>query len=251
VIVIVSFLPPPGELGRQLAAMANPIAAKRASDALYARDLASIRARMPRPPVEGTVDVYGNWQSIAIAYSFDYRPRPLFQSYIAYDAALAEMNAEHLRGGDAPQSILFGFNSIDHRYVPLDDALSWPEILRRYDPVTRSRDMMVLRKRAQPRRLLVTDTRTIRGRLGQPIAIPPSPMLWTEVKVETTMFGKLLAFAYKLPELRIAVDGSEGRFIRRSAGAGFLLSRARSLVIKGDGFYEPEYTVTLKELRLE
>src|SRR5436305_14858877 len=70
-VVIAPFLPPPGELGRQIAAMANPVAAKRTSDALYARDLASIRARVPRPPVDGTGDVYGNWQSVAIAHGLD------------------------------------------------------------------------------------------------------------------------------------------------------------------------------------
>src|SRR5205085_7179746 len=106
IAIIAPYLPAPGEIGRQSMAMANPAAAKRKSDALFARDLASIRARVPRPPVEGTVDVYGNWQSVAIAHGLDYRPRPVFQSYIAYDAALATMNADHLRDAP-PRSILF------------------------------------------------------------------------------------------------------------------------------------------------
>jgi hypothetical protein len=102
------------------------------------------------------------------------------------------------------------------------------------------------------------------GRLGEPTAVPPAAILWAEVHVETTLLGKLLAFAYKLPELTIAVNGMEGRFIRRTASAGFLLSPivtqprelfggqpARSLLVKGGAFYQHDFTVTLKELRLE
>jgi len=262
VAIIAPYLPAPGELGRQIIAMANPAAAKRASDALYARDLASIRARLPRPPVDGTVDVYGNWQSVAIAYGLDYRPRPVFQSYIAYDAALAAMNARHLRD-DPPQSLLFAINYTDGRYPALDDALSWPEILAHYAPVAASRDFVAMR-RMKPRTLRVVAARTLHGRLGEPLAIPPAALLWAEVHVETTMLGKLLAFAYKLPELRIAVNGIEGRFLRRTAGAGFLLSPivtqprelfggqpARSMTIRGGGLYERDVTVVLKELRVE
>jgi hypothetical protein len=261
-IAIVAPYLAPSELGRQVVAMANPIAAKRTSDALYARDLASIRARVARPPVDGTVDVYGNWQSVAIAYGLEYRPRPVFQSYIAYDAALASMNAQHLRD-EPPQSILFAINYTDGRYPALDDALSWPELLTHYTPVAASRDFVAMR-RTKPRTLRVVAARTLHGRLGEPLAIPPAALLWAEVHVETKMLGKLLAFAYKLPELRIAVNGVEGRFLRRTAAAGFLLSpivtqprelyggqRAQSMTIRGGGLYERDFTVVVKELLVE
>ena len=266
VAIIVPFLPAPGEIGRQAVALANPVAAKRKSDALYARDLASIRARVPKPPIAGSVDVYGNWQSVAIAHGLDYRPRPVFQSYIAYDAALAKMNADVLRGDDAPQTILFAINFTDRRYPALDDALSWPELLARYEPVAASRDFLALRRAARPATLRPLRLRTLDGRLGEPIAIPPDagPLVWAHVYVEPTMSGKLLAFAYKLPELTIAVDGIEGRFIRRTASAGFLLSPivtqpvelygqrpAHVVTIRGGGLYEPRVTLILQELRLE
>jgi hypothetical protein len=262
--IIAPYLPGPSEIGRQFVAMANPVAAKRKSDALYARDLESIRRRVPRPPVDGSVDVYGNWQSVAIAHGLDYQPRPVFQSYIAYDAALATMNAEHLRD-DPPQSILFAINFTDHRYPALDDALSWPELLTRYEPVAASRDFLAMR-RTKPRTLHVLRTRTFHGRLGEPMAIPPDtgPLVWAEIKVDTTILGKLLAFAYKVPELTIAVDDVDGRLIRRTAGAGFLLSpvvtqpselfgerRPRSVLVKGGALYRRDITLVLQELRID
>jgi hypothetical protein len=262
IAIIAPYLPAPSEIGRQFVAMANPVAAKRKSDALYARDLESIRRRAPRPPVDGSVDVYGNWQSVAIAHGLDYRPRPVFQSYIAYDAALATMNAAHLRD-DPPQSILFAINFTDHRYPALDDALSWPELLTRYEPVAASRDFLAMR-RTKPRTLRVLRTRTVHGRLGEPMAIPADGLVWAEIKVETTILGKLLAFAYKVPELTIAVDDVEGRLIRRTAGAGFLLSpvvtqpselfgqrSAHSVVVKGGALYRRNITLVLQELHID
>ena len=89
----------------------------------------------------GTVDLYPTDAAILVAHDVAYRPRPVFQSYVACSATLAAMNADYLRSPRAPDNILFDIQplswwSVWHdrgRFPTLDDGLSWPELLTRYD----------------------------------------------------------------------------------------------------------------------
>ena len=230
IAAIVPFLPPRNEFSRQFSAMVHPLAAKRASDRLYARDLAAIAARTPLPPLPGTVDVYGEWQSIAIAHALRYRPRPVYQSYIAYDEYLARINAEHLRGESSPEFILFSMSRTDDRFPSLDDGLSWPDLLTRYRVAAVMPQMTLLQKQP-PTGYELRPCATIRGHLGQQVRIPATcrGVLWTSMTVRETIVGNLLSAIYKVPEITLAVQTSGGevlggRLIRRTAAAGFLLS---------------------------
>ncbi len=281
VLIIAPFLPPPREIARQIRAMSNPIAAKKISDALFARDMIAIRDRTPLPPIRGSVDVYGDRQSIVIAHALDYHPRPVWQSYIAYDRALAEMNAAHLRGSDAPDSVLFGMSITDERFPSLDDGLSWPDLLTRYRPVAAMPEMLLLERAANRGAARLVPRHVLRARLGDRIALPSDcgDLVWANIEVETTAAGKLLAMIYKVPEITLTVEtaGGErlgGRLVRRSAAAGFLLSpvivgpldfgavaagqtstlarrRVTALVVAGTGPYRPEVTIVLRELQIE
>jgi hypothetical protein len=75
---------------------------------------------IPMPPVNGSVDVYPWGQQFVLARDMDYRPRPVFQSYLAFTTPLAQLNADFLAGPQAPDNILFDINAIDTRYPPPD-----------------------------------------------------------------------------------------------------------------------------------
>ncbi len=283
IAVISPFLPPIDELRRQFVAIADPLAAKRRSDALYARDLASTARQTPLPQIGGTVDVYGDRQSIALAHGLDYQPRPVYQSYIAYDQYLATANARYLRSNQAPDFILFSMSRSDERFPSLDDGLSWPELLTRYRLSGVSPEFALLQRASPASAYQLRPCGTIRARMGARFRMPDqcSGLVWTRMQIQPTIGGRLLAILYRAPEIDLFTTTGDretigGRLIRRTAAAGFLLSpvivgpidfaalasgRADtlaprvvdSLVIEsktGAHFYQPEITITLYQLVL-
>ena len=229
-LLVVAYLPPLAEMGRQAIAMANPIAAKRDSDRIYANDLKWLRTRPALPPIQGSVDVYGERQSLAIAHGLAYRPRPIYQSYIAYDAYLARINAERLRAPDAPDAILFTMTRSDDRFPSLDDGLSWPDLMARYRVAATAPEFALMRK-ATPSPYRIEPCGTIEAVVGQTVPMPANcrGLVWSEIAATPTFAGRLLATLYKIPTLTLTTHTRNGetiggRLIRRTAAAGFLLS---------------------------
>jgi hypothetical protein len=126
-----------------------PVAFDRdALNGFHARQLAGIRTDNPLPDaVRGTVDIYPDKQSVALAYPLEFRPRPVFQSYMAYSPRLARANADFLLDAAAPEWILFRIAPIDQhlrdrRFAP------WPLLLTRAIASSRSGWFAPLRRRA-------------------------------------------------------------------------------------------------------
>ena len=57
----------------------------------------------------------------------------MIQSYAAFTPELADLNAAYLRSSHAPDNVFFECAPIDDHYPSLDDGLSWPVLLTRYD----------------------------------------------------------------------------------------------------------------------
>ena len=139
---------------------------------IYAENLAEVRGKFPMPPVEGTVDVYP-WKIAGLfSRNMQYDPRPVIQSYSAYTPELAELNAGHLRSDHAPENILFDIDPMDAKFPSLEDGLSWPELLTRYDISDTTGAFLLLKRAATPRqhRLTPLDEATIH--FGQTFALP-------------------------------------------------------------------------------
>jgi hypothetical protein len=126
----------------------------------------------PLPALDGSVDVYPTEQAMVLAHGLQYRPRPVFQSYMAYTPALEAANAAALRGPAAPDWVLFHLRPIDGRLPALDDAASWPELLARYRWAGVAGDMAVLQRRADPRPWHVEAAVPFHAVAGEWIALP-------------------------------------------------------------------------------
>jgi hypothetical protein len=197
----------------------------------FAAVKAAIRAQVPLTPVTGSVDIYP-WQLPAIfANGLHWSGRPVFQSYAAYVPSLDAMNAAHLRGPDAPDTVFFTFSPIDSRLPALDDAGSLLPLLTSYEIVGYRAPYVQLAKRA-PQAALPLDmaaTRIVSAKLGADIAIGDHAPVWARVSLRPTLLGRLVAAGYKLPPLRIVLkldDGQivEHRYIVAIGNAGFILS---------------------------
>lgn len=222
---------PFGELARQFSAVAHPIAARKASDVRCAADLEAIRRRNSLPPIRGTVDLFENRQSVVLAHGLDYRPRPVFQSYLATGGVLSRLNARHLGGPRAAERILFEAWSIDGRLPALDDSLAWLELLRRYEVEAVSDQFALLELREVPRGLDLAPAGVGNHRFGEEAPVPHAAgaAIWATARVKTTLLGRASALLYKIPELEVRLRMADGRvtrwrFIRSAGTTGFLLS---------------------------
>jgi hypothetical protein len=227
----------------------------------YASALAEVRAAQRLPPITGSTDVYSNAQVVAVAYGLDYRPRPIFQSYAAYTPALVGINRAYLQSDRGPANILFDVQTIDLRLPALDDGLSWPELLTRYDVVGMYDTMAVLKRAAVPRRYTLTPLPAPTGRLSESIAVPGSSddLVWAEIDVKLSPRGRLAALLYRPPGLLIQVRTAGGietyRFIAPIARAGFLLSplvrtRGEFVSLASDRWREDLKSRTVKSISI-
>lgn len=133
-------------------------------------------AQMPRTRAlvgNHSIDVLMNEQAIALLNDLNYRPRPVFQSYVAYTPKAARLNeARLLSEVDAPEFLLMKLDSLDEHLPTGDDPLSVLAALRRYRPVNVERGFAVMQKTA----------------LQVSAIQPPSPNAW-----KTATLGKSIA----------------------------------------------------------
>jgi hypothetical protein len=186
------------------------------------------------PPISGDADLYSYYQTVLFICDLPYQPRPVIQSYTAYTPELAGLNADHLRTKRAARNLLFSLQPIDGRFPALDDALSWPVMLTRYDLKASAeafgRSYLVLTRSAAPREYHLTPVGEVSARWGEPVAPPAAAgPIWVEIGIRKTLIGSLVATLYKPPLLKLTVtlrdrERPDYRLVPALAGSGFLLS---------------------------
>ncbi len=211
----------------------------------YEKHLADLRNQFPLPPIEGNIDAYPLNLDPIFAYGLVYHPRPVIQSYSAYTPELAKLNADFLRGENAPKNILVEGSSskwdfspqdqwftIDNRFPSLDDGLSWPELLTRYDVQEAEVSFVLLKQSPQPRQFHLVPLADLAVNFGERIAVPSATHgpIWAEIELDQTLWGKVVSTLYKPPILLLDVStrGEPRPFRKRlvpgMARSGFLLS---------------------------
>lgn len=197
----------------------------------YESAINRIRATNPIPPSDGPVDLYSYSQAAILVADVEYAPRLVFQSYAAFTPELAERNAAHVRGDDAPQRIYFDVQTIDARYPSLDDGASWPDLLTRYDVRGITPQFLVLERASHERSYQMTPLGSLDGQLGKTIAVPPASEgpLWVRIDLKPTLLGRLADVLYKRPQVYVDVVLTDGQKVRyrlvpAMARGGFLLS---------------------------
>jgi MFS family permease len=200
----------------------------------YEKSQANLREQTYLPPVSGPVDLYSCRQEYLLAYGMDYRPRPIIQSYSAYTPYLARMNADWLRSDQAATTLFFAVQVLDDKFSAMDDGLSWPELLTRYDiPGLSDKfgNYLVLSRSPRPRGYHLRPFPPATITLGLPFAPPnlTNGLVWAEIDIKKTLAGDLQSFLDKpsalMADLQLA-DGSRHRcrIVPGVASAGFLLS---------------------------
>ena len=194
------------------------------------RYLSDYRESYAMPPLKGDVDFY-SWNLMpGFAYGLRYQPRPVFQSFSAYTPQLARLNAEHLRGDKTAETIVFDGTTIDRRYAALDDALSWPELLTRYDVQEVEIPFVVLKRSTAPREFKLTLLQEASIKFGEQFLLPTNAgPIWAEIEINYTMSGSFVSKLFKPSLLALNTTLRNGqqhssRFIPEMAKSGFILS---------------------------
>lgn len=193
--------------------------------------MSELEASLPLPAFDGGVDMFGHDQSRLVAAGAPYRPRPVFQGYMAYTARLAAENAAFLASPDAPRSILFDPQSIDGRFPALDDAAAWPELLSRYRPAGAVGRYGLLERRERPRPWRLVPLTAAETTSDTPVAVPAGDgaPIWARIAVGETSGDRLRALLLAAPYVHLDVVLPSNavwraRLVPAVARAGFLLS---------------------------
>jgi hypothetical protein len=172
-----------------------------------------------------TADVFGQYQSYAIFNDLNYRPRPMFQSYSAYNKPLMRLNENLYDSDRAPEFVLFNLEPIDGRFPPLEDAYVLRNLLFNYAPVDSEGKFLLLKRRRsiQPGMSLLREGS---ARLGQQISMTEfgDANLWMEVFVQPTWRGRLRQLLYQPAEVYLGVQAKLFRAPAPMLAAGFLAS---------------------------
>ncbi len=189
------------------------------------------------PQLSGTVDTYPYDSTGLIAQDLSYRPRPVFQSYAAYTPFLSQKNADYLKSPRAPEFLVFGPNvtadgkPIDARYPTLDDSLSLPEIMSRYDFLAALYEKALLRKTLVPRPYSFILIEKVTAEFGETIPVPhfDEGPIWVEIEIKKTWLGEWGAFLGRAGRAGIAVRALDGKTYTydlpsEMSRTGFLLS---------------------------
>lgn len=198
----------------------------------YQKRMAEIREKNVLPQIKGSVDIYPALSDVLIAYDFDYKPRPVFQSYLAYRQPLAQINVDHIKSGRAANTLVIQEMKDLYGYYPmLYDGPSWPEILTRYEPQSIHTGGLILSKREKPLtfHLQKIDEKTVS--VGEVLKLnsKQGKILFAKVNIQMTPIGSIQKLFFRVypPKIEVATrTGTKGQFIAPSEimKSGFIVS---------------------------
>lgn len=181
---------------------------------------------------DGTVDLFFFEQGVVMLNGLDFRQSPAIQSYVAYTPELLRLNADHLRGDDAPDFVLYRHSTLDRRLPGLEDGLALRVISRDYSLVHQEKDTLLLRRTprgAEPPRNVLSERDAVE--FGEPIDLRAhgARSLVAEIDLDLSATGKWRQFLVRAPVVWIQVEFETGQRVRYRfepgmARTGFLIS---------------------------
>jgi hypothetical protein len=169
-----------------------------------------------------------------------YNPRPVMQSYSAYNRYLDSLNWHKYVSPDDPDYLLLSINAIDGRYPFFDETRTKLAILSHYSVAGEIKGDLVLRRK-DPEELLPSPEQTTIFKLGQDLRIRKSSDLqFARIFVKYNWWGQLRRLFFQPPSLKITftLDGGETKTFRAI------------VPILADGVILNKYIETGKEFQL-
>lgn len=184
------------------------------------------------PEINGTVDFYPVMCKVPLAYNLDYKPRPVFQSYLAYRQPLTKLNEEHLKTNRAAETIVIQQMTDCYGYYPmLYDGPSWPDLISRYEPQSCQPAGLVLKKRVTPQTVNQSALEEQTAKLGDAVSLEKfkDKIVFAKIDLKLNSLGALQKLFFRIypPTIEAELaDGSKKKFIAPSEimKSGFIIS---------------------------
>ncbi len=204
---------------------------KSSNAADFQQRLAKIKESNHLPALDGSVDLLPANINAVIANNYNYRPRPVIQSYLAYKQSLLETNKNYWANEKSatyvvlqPMTDTYGF------YPALHDGPSWPELLSRYQPHWCQPTALILKKRSVPGSFKLIPMKTIQAKLAEPIKLEASnKTVFAKIDLKQTALGSLQKLFFRIYPPTLTVKLNDGKSESYAAPtdnlrAGFILS---------------------------
>ena len=248
----------------------------------YVERLTELRNTSPLKlePSSLTYDVYAYDQAYLLANDINWNPRPVFQSYSAYNPELQRINAAHVASKNGPDKIFFKLQTIDNRLPALMDAASWVPIFENYDLKEVSLGYLMFNRSTSIKKIEEINSSFKETEINQWVDLPSDGIIKMVAHLEMSATGKLANLFFKPPTLYIKLrmrNGSMSKFrlVSGIAENGFIITpsiqttnefallmsgygdsldeqQVAAFMIQteggGDIFWHSDYKLTLKEL---
>lgn len=218
-------------------ALTDPGSISRRNDEAIKR----LRSHFPSDvSVSGGVDIFPYENPVPTAIGFDYRPRPVLQSYQACSVKLNAIDAAYFESSRAPDWVLYRIPTsngepalIDARFPTLEEPLVLESLLRNYTRVSVFPPAYTVLRRSPGAREIVASTPSRESvRLGDWLDLPDglsSQRVRCRIAFTHSGTGKLVGVLWHYPVMKLHVklmDGSvrEFRLTQELAAYGFILS---------------------------
>lgn len=170
-----------------------------------------------------TVDILPWDAGYAAANSFEWRPRPVFQSYAVYTMYLDEINMRHYQRANAPRFVVFEPKSLDGYHPFFYEPGTWREIMCRYALQRRLGGIFLLEHASQAS-CETTPISAFSSALGMEILLPAEQRgIFAAFEVRPSLLGRAAAVMFRTPPIGLDMryaDGSRFRFRFNAATAG-------------------------------
>jgi hypothetical protein len=176
-----------------------------------------------------TVDAIPWDVDVVEANGWDWRPRPVFQSYCAYTPALDRLDATHLESSRTAEFAILNFAAIDNRHPFLETPLSWRALLDRYDLRLAAADWFLLQHRNASRYAPLAPLGSSVARWDEDVLVPQTDgLLVMGPRLQPSLSGKLTALLFRPAAVYAEVTDRSGKKLRwrcvpRNLAEGFLI----------------------------
>ena len=201
---------------------------KKSLDLRYEKAMATIKSRYDLPSgLPGSVDVYCCDQAALLASGNVWKPRPVFQSYAAYNPPLADLNRRSLLNrATAPDYVFFALDGWRGDLETADDGASWPALLWLYQPERMTASHLILKRRAEDRPVPEPGRApAFTAAIGQRITLTETDgPLFIRLGLRMNLTGRAFTTLYKPKNLYLLLETEDGRKLRKRIVSGRLQS---------------------------
>lgn len=163
-----------------------------------------------------TVDLVPTEVSEIYLNKLNYNPRPIVQSYQAYNEYLDKKNQEKYLSTTAPDFVVYGTENLDGKYGIGDETLTLLALLENYEPTQIWEKHLLLKRTSKPKKLKLIKQITKHWKLGEKYQlsqVDTTKKQFTVIKLQTSYnwFGKTLNLFFQPPHLNMKLRQQNGK----------------------------------------